>query len=543
MAGSRAAVDILVQHLRSQQEFADLEIKESLSQQQPFHRMLVKIKREIIAFGVDDIDPAQATSPKLPPSTLKKWLDEGRPLELLDVRNEYEIRLGTFHNARSLAIDNFRQFPEAVRQLPEESKSRPVVMFCTGGIRCEKAGPLLQRAGFTEVYQLDGGILKYFDECGGVHYDGDCFVFDQRVSVDSRLQETNTTQCYACQMPLTVEEQTSDQYEPGVSCPHCFRNESQRRSELLAERNRRIRQLATPLPGSVPYDNIRPLHIPADADGLPIIDYLARTFVFVKPADWLPRFEAGLITLDGQPIGPDAIVHAGERYEHTFPATIEPPVNANVGVLHEDQAIVVVHKPSSLPMHPCGRFNRNTLSYLLGQVYHPQQLRLAHRLDANTSGVVVFSRTRQIAGKLQPQFAAGTVQKRYRCRILGSPPEDQFESQAPISIGTMPAGGKTVDAKGLAAHTQFRVLQRLPAGQTLIEATPITGRSNQIRIHLWDLGWPIVGDPMYRPQREIVAKQTLSPGDPPMCLHAHRLRFVHPVSGQTVEFEAPLPDW
>ena len=148
---------------------ADLMPKESESDEQPFNRMLVKIKKEIIAFGVDGIDPATRTSPKLAAQELKQWLDEGRPVTLLDTRNDYEVKLGTFNGAKILPISNFPQFSEAVRELEPDLKQQPIVMFCTGGIRCEKAGPFMEREGFEQIYQLEGGILKYFEEVGAAH--------------------------------------------------------------------------------------------------------------------------------------------------------------------------------------------------------------------------------------------------------------------------------------------------------------------------------------------------------------------------------------
>lgn len=222
VAGVRAATDALIAELHSLPGLADLTPKESLSEEQPFNRMLVKIKREIIAFGIDGINPAQATAPKLPPKELKRWLDEGRPVTLLDTRNDYEVRMGTFKGALIPHIDHFRDFPKAVEQLPLELKEQPIVMFCTGGIRCEKAGPYMLRAGFKQVHQLEGGILKYFEECGGAHYEGECFVFDKRVTVDPELRETGAAMCFACQMPLTVAEQQDARYVPDVSCPYCF---------------------------------------------------------------------------------------------------------------------------------------------------------------------------------------------------------------------------------------------------------------------------------------------------------------------------------
>jgi UPF0176 protein len=147
----------------------------------------VKIKQEIISFGVEGIDPARQPAPRLAPEELRQWLDAGKPVTLLDTRNDYEVDAGTFRGALRTGIRRFRDFPAAVKQLPSEMKDQPVVMFCTGGIRCEKAGPLLLREGFREVYQLDGGILKYFERCGGAHYEGTCYVFDERTTLDAGL--------------------------------------------------------------------------------------------------------------------------------------------------------------------------------------------------------------------------------------------------------------------------------------------------------------------------------------------------------------------
>jgi UPF0176 protein len=225
VAGRPENVAALVADLQTIRGLEDLAPKESFSGEQPFNRMLVKIKKEIIAFGMEGIDPARKPAPKLSPRTLKQWLDEGRPLTLLDTRNDYEVRLGTFKGALDPKIDHFREFPNVVRKLPEELKTQPVVMFCTGGIRCEKAGPFMEREGFRNVFQLDGGILKYFEECGGAHYDGECFVFDRRVGVGADLKETGSVLCWNCQMPLTVVEQQDPRYVYEKSCPHCYKAE------------------------------------------------------------------------------------------------------------------------------------------------------------------------------------------------------------------------------------------------------------------------------------------------------------------------------
>ena len=224
VAAERTAADALLRYLRIIPGLADLTAKISQSHRQPFNRMLVKIKKEIIAFGVSGIDPGRDPAPRISPRQLKEWLDEGRSVTLLDARNNYEIKLGTFRGARTLGLDHFREFPEkAVASLACHLKHEPVVTFCTGGIRCEKATPLLQKAGFANVFQLDGGILRYFEECGGEHFEGDCFVFDKRVALDASLHETGAALCFVCQTPLTATEQEDSRYLESISCPHCFK--------------------------------------------------------------------------------------------------------------------------------------------------------------------------------------------------------------------------------------------------------------------------------------------------------------------------------
>jgi UPF0176 protein len=221
LAGTRTQLAAMLDVIRAVPGLAEIAPKESPSSEQPFKRMLVKIKKEIIAFGVEGVDPARRPSAKISAQQLKQWLDEGRPVTLLDTRNDYEIRMGTFKGAVVPRIWNFRDFPAAVAKLPAELKTQPVVMFCTGGIRCEKAGPFMAMQGYADVLQLDGGILKYFEDVGGAHYDGECFVFDERVGVGPDLRETGSVICFNCQMPLTVEDQQRSDYVYEKTCRHC----------------------------------------------------------------------------------------------------------------------------------------------------------------------------------------------------------------------------------------------------------------------------------------------------------------------------------
>ena len=188
LAGAAESVEAFVQTLRADARFAPIEVRRSWSERQPFKRLMVKIKREIVSMRRPEIKPAQAPAPRLAPAEFKRWLDEGREVVLLDTRNQFEVELGSFENALALGLKSFSDFPDATKTLPQDLQHRPIVTFCTGGIRCEKAAPWLISAGFREVYQLDGGILNYFERCGGAHFRGGCFVFDERVALDARLR-------------------------------------------------------------------------------------------------------------------------------------------------------------------------------------------------------------------------------------------------------------------------------------------------------------------------------------------------------------------
>ncbi len=545
IAGPQEAIEKLLTELRSIPGLEDLTPKYSDSEDQPFTRMLVRIKKEIISFGVEGIDPAHRTSPKLSAQTLKQWLDEGRPLTLLDSRNDYEVKLGTFKDALTFKIDHFRQFPEAVRGLPETLKKEPIVMFCTGGIRCEKAGPFMEQEGFENIFQLDGGILKYFEECGQAHYEGECFVFDQRVGVDPSLRETDSALCFACQTPLDADDQKDPRFVAGISCPYCFKTSEEAMQENLATRHEAIRAATHPLPGCTPYENRRPLNIPAEFEGRTLLDFLGEIFPHIAREEWLHRCEKKrFINSEGTVIDADYLLKAGERCVQIIPGTTEPPVNPDIRIVHEDEVLFVVQKPAPLPMHPSGRFNRNTLQHILGEVYAPQRPKFVHRLDANTTGLVLCARTRHSANLLQLQFLQGRVEKVYLVRVQGHPESDTFTCDAPISPEPGGLGTHGIDEEdGQHALTEFVVQQRLEDGTALLSARPITGRTNQIRVHLWHLGLPVCGDPAYLLGQKLGDTQTLSPESAPLQLHAWRLAFDHPITKTRMTFETERPSW
>lgn len=313
----------------------------------------------------------------------------------------------------------------------------------------------------------------------------------------------------------------------------------------LEERHERIRRAVTPLPGSTPCDRYKAVNVPADCDGLTLLDTLCRVVSHLPASHWEEESARGLILDEAfRPAGLDRVVRGGERYQHRFPNVIEPAVDGRVRILHEDEALVVIHKPAPLPMHAGGRFYQNTLQHILEAAYYPEKPRPAHRLDANTTGIVLVARARRFAARLQAEFAEGRVEKRYLVRVQGSPPEDAFHCDAPISASSGELGSRKVDMEsGLAARTDFRVRRRDADGSTLLEARPLTGRTNQIRVHLWHLGMPVWGDAAYLPGKLMGRTQTLDITDAPLCLHAWRIEFQHPLTQQTARFEAPPPPW
>jgi UPF0176 protein len=226
LSGFRKDIDAYMDWLHTDPRFADVVAKESLSTEQPFTRMLVKIKPEIITMKHPLIKPENGRAPAVEAHTLKRWLDQGhddngKEIVMVDTRNAFEVDVGTFDNTLDYRITKFTEFPQVIADNKDKLNDKTVVTFCTGGIRCEKAAIYMQDIGYNDVYQLEGGILKYFEEVGGAHYHGDCFVFDYRTALNPQLEETETVQCFACRAVVTPREQLSPDYVQGKSCPHC----------------------------------------------------------------------------------------------------------------------------------------------------------------------------------------------------------------------------------------------------------------------------------------------------------------------------------
>ena len=225
ISGTEANIKQYIEFMENDSRFLNIPLKRTYSETQPFRRMKVRLKKEIISLGRDDIDPRELTGEYVTPQELLSMYENNEDVVVLDTRNEYETRVGLFENAVDLQLDTFRDFPKAIEQLPEEYKEKQIVMYCTGGIRCEKASAVMLKAGFTYVKQLEGGVLDYFKETGGKYWNGDCFVFDERVALDTDLNETEYIYCYICREPLSAEEKASPDFKINEYCPYCIKRD------------------------------------------------------------------------------------------------------------------------------------------------------------------------------------------------------------------------------------------------------------------------------------------------------------------------------
>lgn len=241
IAGTRSNIGKILEYLRSDARLADLPHKESFAKTDPFYRMKVKIKKEIVTMGVPDIDPTELVGQYVKPEDWNKLISAPDVL-LVDTRNDYEVDVGTFKGAVNPHITTFREFPEYVKNNFDPEKQPRVAMFCTGGIRCEKASAYMLQQGFGEVYHLQGGILKYLENVPAEEslWQGECFVFDQRVAVGQGLQPGHYELCYGCSRPITQEEKNSPKYQAGISCPHCHDSLTQDKLDAARERQKQV---------------------------------------------------------------------------------------------------------------------------------------------------------------------------------------------------------------------------------------------------------------------------------------------------------------
>lgn len=241
VAGSREGIDNLLAYLKSDERLATLSHKEAINEEQPFYRMKVRLKKEIVTLGAPGTDPNKMVGAYIKPENWNDLINDPDVL-LIDTRNDYEVEVGTFKGAINPKTQTFREFKQYVSDNLDKDKHKKVAMFCTGGIRCEKSTSYLLREGFEEVYHLEGGILQYLEDVPKEEstWEGECFVFDQRVTVNHDLEKGSYDQCYACRYPITEEEKQSDKYVKGVSCPHCFDSLTDKKKERFTQRQKQI---------------------------------------------------------------------------------------------------------------------------------------------------------------------------------------------------------------------------------------------------------------------------------------------------------------
>ena len=242
IAGSRAGIDRVLAWLQRDARFTGLEAKESFVDEMPFYRTKVKLKREIVTMGVDNIDPNDIVGTYVEPRDWNALISDPDVL-VLDTRNDYEVEIGSFEHAVNPKTASFRELPDYVAEHLDSTVHKKVAMFCTGGIRCEKSTAFLKQQGFDEVYHLKGGILKYLEEIPVDQslWQGECFVFDNRVTVDHSLKSGSYDQCHACRMPITEQQKVLDSYVEGISCLHCHNKVSDQRRQRFAQRQKQVK--------------------------------------------------------------------------------------------------------------------------------------------------------------------------------------------------------------------------------------------------------------------------------------------------------------
>lgn len=241
IAGSRTGIDAVLAYLRADSRLADLEHKESHASEMPFNRMKVRLKKEIVTLGLPEVDPNRKVGQYVRPEDWNALISDPEVL-VIDTRNDYEVGIGSFEGAMDPKTETFRQFPDYVRQNLDPKKHRKVAMFCTGGIRCEKASSFMLEAGFDEVYHLQGGILKYLETVPAAEslWQGECFVFDGRVAVTHGLEEGSYSECRSCRAPLSPSDRRSPLYECGISCSFCYHDLTEEKRARNRERQRQV---------------------------------------------------------------------------------------------------------------------------------------------------------------------------------------------------------------------------------------------------------------------------------------------------------------
>jgi RluA family pseudouridine synthase len=300
-----------------------------------------------------------------------------------------------------------------------------------------------------------------------------------------------------------------------------------------------IKDITTPLPGSVPLPIVYRLSVKQKFNGLTIVDFYCRAIPSVPKQQWIQKVNSGNMTVDGKTIDSNFIVKTGQVTRHSTEPRAEPEVNTNIKLVYEDEYFIVIDKPSPLPMHPCGRFSKNSLIEILDLAFPLIDFKIIHRIDSNTTGLLVLAKSKESAQFIAAQFEKRQVHKEYLALVEETVKKDQFSSTQTIGKQKTKSGARKTNDTGDEASTDFEVIKRNEF-TTLLKVIPHSGRTNQIRLHLAAIGHPIVGDYGYKNPSYFDSHPLTYPDDC-LCLHAWKLTFIHPKTHQKVGFETKIP--
>jgi len=306
------------------------------------------------------------------------------------------------------------------------------------------------------------------------------------------------------------------------------------------EFNRIIKEATTPLPGSIPGRITYKLSVKKRFDGMTLIDFFLKAVPRSNKQIWLDKISEKNLKINGANVGPDYTVKAGEVAVHLSDPKTEPPVNVAINLIYEDDQLIVLEKPSPIPVHASGRFVRNTLIAILELAFPTTTFKLLHRIDANTTGVIVLAKNKVAANFVQQQFENKTIQKTYIALVEGILVDDYMNLQQLIGTEILAGGSRRIDGTGKVAQTEIEVLERRE-NTTLLKVTPHTGRTNQIRLHLAELGHPIVGDIGHK-DPTYFENNPFTYATDSLFLHAYRLVITHPTTNKEITFVAPIPE-